>query len=56
MRTGCHDLLRLVGGKRLDIGLRELLVEKLIADSTRGIAGTIFLRAKHREIYFGSLQ
>jgi hypothetical protein len=38
MRTRCHDLLRLMAGKRLDIGLRKLLVKKLIADSTRRIA------------------
>ncbi len=56
MRARCHDLLRLVARKRLDIGLCELLVKKLIADSTRGIAGTAFLRAEHSEIYLSFLQ
>src|SRR6266849_3478435 len=51
MRAWCHDLLRLVAGKRVDIGLRELLEKELIADSTRGIARTTFLSAEHREIY-----
>src|SRR4030095_10652065 len=41
-------------GKRLDIGLRKLLVKKLIADSTRGVAGTAFLRAPHCAIYLAS--
>src|SRR5438876_11940114 len=51
MWARCHDLLHLMAGKRLDIGLRELLEKELIADSTRGIARTTFLSAKHREIY-----
>jgi len=56
MRARCHDLLRLVARKRLDIGLCELLVKDLIADATAGIARTAFLRADHSEIYLSFLQ
>jgi hypothetical protein len=56
MWARCHNLLRLVAGKRLDVGLRELLVKKLIANSTRGIARTPFLHAEHGEIHFSFLQ
>src|SRR5439155_18446318 len=51
-----HDLLCLVARQGLDIGLRKLLEQELIADPTRGIARAALLSAKHREIYFRFLE
>src|ERR1041384_5427525 len=46
-----HDVLRLVPGERLDIGLRELLKKELVADATRRIACRSLLFAEHREVH-----
>ena len=51
MWARCDDLLHLVAGKRLDIGLCALLEKELIANSARGIAGASLLFAEHREIH-----
>ena len=51
-----HDLLHLPTGKCLDIGLRELLEQELIADPTRRIAGATLLWAEHREIHSSFLE
>src|ERR1043166_3646820 len=46
-----HDVLRLVPGERLDIGLRQLLKKELVADATRRIACASLLFAEHREVH-----
>ena len=51
-----HDLLCLVALQGLDIGLRELLEQELIADPTRRIAGATLLWAEHREIHASFLE
>src|SRR6266446_8410192 len=50
MWTRGHDLLCVVARQGLDIGLRKLLEQELIADPTRWIARATLLFAQHGEI------